>query len=251
MSHYVYKFINFDNEIIYIGRTSTSIQQRMSEHFNDGHLNKDCYKEVKRIDYTNLPTKTESMIVEQYLINVFKPIYNFQYKESETIILKIDLSHLKWQTFTKNNKKNRPPLITKKIIQVSLEGEYIKEWESITDAAINVGSKMENISAVCRGKSFTSAGFRWFYKDEYIKVKDSIVPIRYRTSKPIIQFTLNNKIIRTWSSTTEASKTLGIKKNNISAACTGVTYSSGGFRWMFKDDYDNLKKKFNEKKVKH
>lgn len=89
----VYRFLNKNNEIIYIGRTSTGINSRIKDHRASGHLPQDCYNSIRKIEYCSVPTLTESMIIEQYLINKEKPIYNDQFKEKEDLILKIDLSY--------------------------------------------------------------------------------------------------------------------------------------------------------------
>lgn len=97
MSHYVYKFLNSDNEVIYIGRTSEGIKRRIYSHFNQGHLPNECYRGVDKISYCTFQTKTESRIIEQYLINIYKPIYNTEFKEYKNLAIKIDLSDVKWR----------------------------------------------------------------------------------------------------------------------------------------------------------
>lgn len=51
----------------------------------------------------------------------------------------------------------------KPIVQYSLDGEQIKEWESITDAANELNVSISSISTCLSGKSKTSHGFRWSY----------------------------------------------------------------------------------------
>lgn len=53
----------------------------------------------------------------------------------------------------------------KKIIQYSKNSEYIKEWESITKASVQLNISIQNISACCRGKGKTAGGFIWKYKN--------------------------------------------------------------------------------------
>lgn len=73
---YVYRFINQENQIIYVGRT-VNITTRMSAHFGkSGHLPVDCYKSVARIDYLSVKTKNDMKIKELYYISKYKPKYN-------------------------------------------------------------------------------------------------------------------------------------------------------------------------------
>lgn len=74
--NYVYYFKNFNNEIIYVGRTN-NIKRRMKEHFLNGHLDKDCYDEVCSIMYAQInDSKYDTEICETLLINKYKPKYN-------------------------------------------------------------------------------------------------------------------------------------------------------------------------------
>ena len=50
----------------------------------------------------------------------------------------------------------------KSIIQLSENGEFIKEWESATDVEKAIGICQGNISAVCNGKE---ENCWWFYMD--------------------------------------------------------------------------------------
>lgn len=52
---------------------------------------------------------------------------------------------------------------SKVVYQYNLNGGFIKEWESVTDAAKGVGSNKAQISANCRGKGFTTKGFKWSF----------------------------------------------------------------------------------------
>lgn len=78
--NYVYYFMNYDNEIIYVGRTN-NIKRRMKEHFVKGHLESSCYKEVNLVMYAVVnDSKYDTEICETLLINKYKPKYNTEKK---------------------------------------------------------------------------------------------------------------------------------------------------------------------------
>lgn len=59
----------------------------------------------------------------------------------------------------------------------------------------------------------------------------------YRTKhKMIIQLSLSNMYIANFESVTVAEKITGV--TNISAVCNGKQKSAGGYKWMFKEDYE-------------
>ena len=54
---------------------------------------------------------------------------------------------------------------SKPIIQYDINGNFIKEWNSISDACHELGYKQTTgISAVCRKKQKSSGGYIWEFK---------------------------------------------------------------------------------------
>lgn len=74
----VYRFLNYENEILYIGKTK-DINIRMNTHFGDkGHLGKDKYEQVSRIEYMICDNESDMVVKEIYFINKYKPPFNTQ-----------------------------------------------------------------------------------------------------------------------------------------------------------------------------
>ena len=90
---YVYRFLNEKDNTIYIGKTCRKLESRMEEHFGGkGHLDKECYRSTYRIEYLKFKTDADSLLVETYLINKYRPQYNKANKskyEGQTIKLDI------------------------------------------------------------------------------------------------------------------------------------------------------------------
>lgn len=64
-------------------------------------------------------------------------------------------------------KKMRNGKLSKKIIQLSLTGELIREWSSLHECGRN-GFDRSSVSACCRGKLKSHKGFKWEYKKEVV-----------------------------------------------------------------------------------
>ena len=90
---YVYRFRHYlTNEIIYVGKTTRKINTRMNEHFSKkGHLPSKCYKNIGRIEYIEVSSDADARLVELYLINKYKPIYNTDGKTHDAQSLKYTL----------------------------------------------------------------------------------------------------------------------------------------------------------------
>ena len=63
----------------------------------------------------------------------------------------------------RNKEKRR-----KAVIQMTLDDEFVAEYESVREAERQTGFRNSNISAACRGEKKTkqSYGFHWKYKEE-------------------------------------------------------------------------------------
>ena len=73
---YVYRFIDGKGNIIYVGKT-VNINNRIQQHFsNKGHLSKECYNSVAKIEYQKYKTESDSLIMETYYITKYSPKYN-------------------------------------------------------------------------------------------------------------------------------------------------------------------------------
>lgn len=56
----------------------------------------------------------------------------------------------------------------KPVVQLTMGGEYVREWDSATDAAKNLClSTMSNINSCCHGRVGSAAGYKWMFKKDY------------------------------------------------------------------------------------
>ena len=129
----------------------------------------------------------------------------------------------------------------KKIYQLDINNNIIKEWNTIKDAYETLKLSRTAINAVLSGRNKTSGGYYWCYKEEYNinKMKHT----KYDTNKiKIKQLNKDTKeLIKIWDSVSEAStyiakeKGSSIKaaKTNISKCIRGERKSCLGFKWEY------------------
>ena len=72
-------------------------------------------------------------------------------------------------------------------------------------------------------------------EDHKRKIKES-------RSRMIIQLDINDNIVAEYPSLIEAERQTGIKSGNICKCCKGKLKTSGGFKWLYKDEYLNTTK---------
>ena len=122
---YVYKFLNTEGKIIYIGKT-VNIKSRMQQHFSKGHLPAECYRSVARIEYKKYKTEADALIMETYYITKHTPQYNKLQQSRDFPTLEINESN-KWRIY----KEFKPIQVTDLSNKVSKKFRY-------TLAAINI-----------------------------------------------------------------------------------------------------------------
>lgn len=61
------------------------------------------------------------------------------------------------------------PKLSKKVLQLTLDGKIVREWDSVNECGRN-GFSIGHVSACCNGKRKTHKGYRWMYAEDYYKL---------------------------------------------------------------------------------
>ena len=117
----------------------------------------------------------------------------------------------------------------KKVYQYNKDGTFIKEQDSISDAARFYNTDRSNIVCNCKGKTRHSVGFLWSYEK-----KDSIPPMRFIDGVSIIQMKENGEYIKEWKSIKEAASFYNVTPSAIRCALTGYRSRACGYKWKYK-----------------
>lgn len=130
-----------------------------------------------------------------------------------------------------------------KVYQLDLDYNLIKIWNTKGE----VRKKYSAVYEVLKGKRNNIDGFIFMDENTYLNyLKDPssyTVPLDVpsKAKRVVIQLDLSGNFIREWKSIRDAQKYVGLKsESSISNVCRGVKPTAKGFRWMYKEDYDNL-----------
>lgn len=134
--------------------------------------------------------------------------------------------------YEKSNQK------AKAVLQFDLDGNFVKEWVSLSSVKKS-GYTLSLISSCVKNrKGFNTAyNYIWKYKDDFdnFDVKEYIYSGRYitkKSAKNVIQYDICKKYLRTYKSVKEASKILNISKSSIYESCRlGVPRHSYYFKY--------------------
>lgn len=112
------------------------------------------------------------------------------------------------------NKKTRGEYY-KKLYQFDLNGNLIKEWESITKCCKELNYCKGNIIKCCKKKkeSVSSYGFMWSYYSTGVNpYNETVLPKK----KQVLMFDMNGDLINSFESVEECAKSLNMLTQNVS-----------------------------------
>lgn len=156
-------------------------------------------------------------------------------------------------------------ILSKPILQFSLDGEFLDEYTSVKEAAEKTGIVKQNISSNLTGKYKTAGGFLWRYKDPPLTLQGHLkksfemprhseetkkkmsssakkgedhhmskkIGNLHPKSRKIIQKSLEGETIKIWDSMSDIKKELGFSPSNICRCCKGSVKRIGGFKWEY------------------
>lgn len=135
------------------------------------------------------------------------------------------------------------------VIQLSLEGEFIKEWPSAKKASKDLNINDGRIGSVCMGKSITAGGYRWLYKSDYESGNYTFKSTDPYNIKSIVQLDMECNFIKEFDSIARASRDTNINRTTINRVLAHKVggKTAGGFIWLYKKEYDEL---INNNKLK-
>ena len=95
---YTYRFVDTNENVIYVGYTGQTMAKRISQHFTKGHLPKKCYKSIARIDYIKWDSKSDAQVMEVYYINKYHPKFNKLDKQGDRLNIQIE-DEKEWKVY--------------------------------------------------------------------------------------------------------------------------------------------------------
>lgn len=236
MNYIVYKTTNLINGKIYVGvhRTNPDI---FDGYIGCGVTKKDKKKNklkgfpraVRKYGYENF--KRETLFVYPDTEQGMRDAYA---KEAEIV----DENFLKRKdtyNLTRGGKFTVYETLKKQISQYTLDGKFIRDWDSITEASEALG--LNSINNALIGNSKYCGDFQWRY---YSEDKSDIEPVIPK-EKTVYQFDLSGNLLKVWKSASEAS--LEFNKPNsarvaINNNCLNKVRQAYGYFWSFKNKFE-------------
>lgn len=229
--HCIYKTTNLINNKTYVGQFNGD-EKKFKYYLGSGKKLKPALKKYGRKNF-----KKEIIVQGEFnahLMDSLEIHYIQLYSPPESpLSYNIDRGG-------NNGRLGIPDPHRKKIFQYTLNGEFVKEWESATIIEKEIGLTARSIRGCASGKPLTNKGFIWLF-DKNIKERTSKININYRkySKNKIYQLDVNKNLIAVWDSLSDISKNTNFKAANINYALSGRGYTAYGFIWT--NDLENVK----------
>lgn len=206
--YYVYQHIYNDgvnSRIVYIGKGSVDYTKSKYKGGSDtrahtfAHRNKNYTNFVNRVGKENITIKIVARFDDEsdalFLENELHEIHDNLYSISDKEVAKLNAKR---------------PRKKKAIVQLSENGEFIKEYDSMKSAKAD-GFISSKISDVCNKRRTSHKGYRWLFASEYYS--DNYWFKENKSNIPIVAITKDGVFY--FKSGRECSKQLGIYAKDI------------------------------------
>lgn len=122
----------------------------------------------------------------------------------------------------------------KPILQYTLDGIFIKEYESCVDAATILKLAPAGIRQCCYNRQQKCGDYMWKFKTQVIAL--NIKPFEKININfiPILQLDINGNILQEFKSIKDASEKLNILRTSITNCLCNRSSTAGGFCWKYK-----------------
>lgn len=240
MSCGIYKFENKINHMVYIGQ-AIDLEERYKKHcknIKDTSHQEDFYQGLREFGLTNFS---------------YEVLESFEEYDLEKLN-QLEIKYIKKYNSLKPNGYNMVPGGTngaglakgKKVQQFDLKGNFIAEYQSAHQAEKIVNINYSSICACCRGEIIHTKNYQWKYSDDKNKIITDISLLNcIIKTRPVLQYSLDKKLLNEYPSLTEASVQSGVSKSLICNVCKGKSKTAGNFIWRYKDT------PLNEKTIIH
>lgn len=124
---------------------------------------------------------------------------------------------------------------SRSVVQMDLNGNYIKTWDYINDAVNENIADISSIIRSCNNKKYHGGGFLWEYCENYDPNFDYKHLEKRKTTKRIKQLDLNDNLIEIYDSIVEACNKNNYHYKSLSRCCNGNRKTYKNFKWIYAD----------------
>ncbi|MBO6793894.1 MAG: GIY-YIG nuclease family protein [Balneolaceae bacterium] len=244
----IYKVTNDVNSKIYVGKT-IDLRERIRGRKYE-------VKSNQLVSKNGIISAMREIGLDKFhyqIIDYLEVDSDFQYSNKEIYEEKLSEKEIYWikKLNTLDNGYNQTEggegiyNYTTAVLQYDIDGKFIREWDSIKSANIELNVNSNSVSGiprVCLGLSKIAFGFQWHYKktNKYPR-KISPAPSDYW----VLQYDKLGNFLNEFRSPTIAAEMIGVKNGGSKISeCARNDYliTAYGYQWKYKEEDGILKK---------
>jgi group I intron endonuclease len=127
---------------------------------------------------------------------------------------------------------NATPWNGKRVKCYTKQGDFVKEYKTLREAADDVGLPSPTSIGNClKGRSKSAGGYLWSWVDE-----DVVKPYSGGSEKKVLCYNKQMELVREYDSVNSAALDVGVNISTLSSALNGQQKTSAGFIWRFKNE---------------
>jgi hypothetical protein len=236
---YIYKIKNKIDSKTYIGQTTQDLETRWRNHRKNTSNCRYLKSAFKKYGVENFEFKLVCITFDNQLDDM-EIKYIEQYKCLVPNGYNIRLGGNSGKHHEETKRKIAATLLkNRKVIQFDIDGNRLKSFYCLREAAEYVGCSPSTIGHCCNGDCKTAKGFVWKYESNETKSELGIPPllqININRNSKIIQFDIDGNRLNSFNSLTEAAEYVGSSPSNIGRCCNNIIKTSVGFRWKYESN---------------
>ncbi len=120
------------------------------------------------------------------------------------------------------------------LVQYKLDGKRVSYFASVSQASAQTGFHASSLLDCAFKRTRVSHGFVWRFEGDSYKGEHQ----HYRIGRPVTQYSLEGKKIKTFSTIQAAALATGLTPDNIQKNSKGENKTAGGFSWKYASNQD-------------
>lgn len=162
-----------NDHFVYIGRTTVGGKTSKQNEYNKNYIAKTSDSNMSDFirEYGKIHTWTTIILGRTFDLKEAErlEVYWQDFYKKEGLLINDRRSHAGCVRHTTKTRmkisKNGKGKGTRAVCQLSLDGNLIRQYSSVTDASLQTETPQGNISACCRGLLRKTGGYRWTYNN--------------------------------------------------------------------------------------